>query len=67
MAKFQVFKGWFSVIIVLRSSSNSSNSHFLLYMKVFLKLKITNGPIGYGIDEMTVEECIVQRFKSNGG
>ncbi len=54
------------MIIVLKSR-NSPNSHFLLYMKVFLKLKITNGPYGHGIDEMTVEECIVQRFKSSRG
>ncbi len=54
-------------MIILFKSSNSSNSHFLLYMKVFLKLKITDGPYGHGIDEMTVKECKAQRFKSNGG
>jgi hypothetical protein len=36
-------------------------------MKIFLELKITNGPDGHGIYKMTMEECIVQGFKGMRG
>ncbi len=54
-------------MVVIFESCNSSLGHFLLNMKIFLELKITNSPDGHGIYKMTMEECIVQGFKGMRG
>jgi hypothetical protein len=52
------------MVIVLKYS-NSSNSHFLFYIKVFLQLLVAYCPYrqnGHGKDKMKMEKCVIERF-----